>query len=206
VEDRQPAGLWLELLRGQASAPRAGELETAGLRVSTWVADTYPKHLPQRIDDCETLLVGESATAAYDAVPAADPTSTSIALRRYPRPSQGICTGERTTGILLVLITPRTDDQAQALRDWGDFVHLRWIAAAGVPGYTTITPYENVNGGSPRFCHFYEMPSSDPRATFESMTPRVAELLGGGPGTPAYDDWANHPALRIDYVNTFRRM
>jgi len=108
-------------------------------------------------------------------------------------------------GILLVLITPRSDAEAQALRDWADFVHLRWIAAARVPGYTTITPYEHIDLGSPRFCHFYEMTTAEPRATFASMTPLVAELLGGGPGTAAYDDWANHPALRIDYVNTFRR-
>ena len=35
------------------------------------------------------------------------------------------------------------------------------------------------------------------------MTPLVQERLGP-PGTPAYDAWAWHPALRIDYVNTFR--
>ena len=206
MEDRQPAGLWLELLRGADANARAAALAAAGLRVSTWAADAYPDHLPQRIDDADTLLVAESTTGDYGAVPPADPSSTSVPTRRYPRPSQGVCTGERTTGLLLVLITPRTDDEALALRDWGDFVHLRWIAAATVPGYTTITPYERLGGGSPRFCHFYEMTSDDPRATYESMTPRVAELLGGGPGTPAYDAWAWHPALRIDYVNTFRRV
>ena len=40
----------------------------------------------------------------------------------------------------------------------------------------------------------------------KGMPDRVAKHLGGGPGTPAFDDWANHPALRILYVNTFRRI
>jgi hypothetical protein len=107
--------------------------------------------------------------------------------------------------LLLVLISPREESQAQALRDWGDFVHLRWIAAAGVPGYRTITPYEHVDRGTPRFCHFYEMVSADPRATFESMTPLVSSLLGG-PDSPAYVGWTRHPTLRINYCNSFRRL
>jgi len=212
VEDRLPGGLWLELLRGDDPANRAKELGAAGLRVSQWVPDPYPKGLPQHVDDCGHLLVGETArpdaATVFEGVSSADPTSTAMPMRRYPRPSQGICTGDRTTGVLLVLISPRSADGAQALRDWGDFVHLRWIAAARVPGYTTITPYVNVDdlAGTPRFCHFYEMEGDNPRATYESMTPLVAELLGGGPGTPAYDAWAWHPELRIEYVNTFRRV
>jgi hypothetical protein len=212
VEDRLPGGLWLELLRDADPASRAQDLASAGLHASQWAPDPYPPGLPQHIEDCACLLVGEAddpdARRAFQDVAVADATSTAIPMRRYPRPSQGICTGERTTGILLVLISPRSPDGAQALRDWGDFVHLRWIAAANVPGYTTITPYVHVDSasGTPRFCHFYEMTGDDPRATYESMTPRVAELLGGGPGTPAYDAWAWHPELRIEYVNTFRRL
>jgi hypothetical protein len=38
------------------------------------------------------------------------------------------------------------------------------------------------------------------------MPARVAKRLGGGPGTPAFDEWAWHPALRILYVNTFKRV
>ena len=205
MEDRQPLGLWLELLRDERAEGRAAVLSDAGLRVSTWAADSYPERLPRTIDDCSSLLVGEGDPSRYVELPPAHATTTVVPLRRYPRPSQGVCTGERTTGVLLVLITPREPEQAQALRDWGDFVHLRWIAAAGVPGYTTITPYEHVEQSSPRFCHFYEMTSDDPRKTFESMTPLVADLMGG-PESSAYNSWAFHPALRIDYCNTFRRM
>jgi hypothetical protein len=69
-----------------------------------------------------------------------------------------------------------------------------------------ITPYENVEGTDPRFLHFYEMDCDDPEAAFKSMTPLVIKRLGGGPGTPAFDEWAGHPALRIMYVNSFRRL
>jgi hypothetical protein len=69
-----------------------------------------------------------------------------------------------------------------------------------------ITPYEHANGGDPRFMHWYEMDTDDPERSFQAMTPLVAERLGGGPGTPAFDAWAVTPELRIMYVNTFRRL
>ena len=62
---------------------------------------------------------------------------------RTPRPGQGRLTGKPTVSLSLVLISPTTPDEAQALRDWGDFVHLNHIVEAGVPGFTMITPYEN---------------------------------------------------------------
>ena len=65
-----------------------------------------------------------------------------------------------------------------------------------------MPPYERVGGGEPRYLHLYEMHTGDPEATYRSMTPLVQERLGP-PGTPAYDDWAWHPQLRIEYVNTF---
>jgi hypothetical protein len=199
MEDRQDAGLWLER---DASPDRAEALRASGLRVTEFVsARDYGDQLPRRLDDFDRLLVAE--LPSLEAMPAA--ADNAWGFRRYPRPSQGICTGQPTTGILLVLISPKTPEQAQALRDWGDFVHLRHIAAAAVPGYTTMTPYECVTAERPRFMHFYEMDNDDPVAAYEAMTPLVAERLGGGPGTPAYDDWAWHPALRIEFVKPFRR-
>src|SRR5438132_955168 len=52
----------------------------------------------------------------------------------------------------------------------------------------------------------YEVDTEDPEAAFRGMTPRVIERLGGGFGTPAFDAWAYHEALRIMYVNSFRRV
>ena len=94
------------------------------------------------------------------------------------RPGQGSLTGRPTLGLMLVLISPRRPDQAQALRDWADFVHIRHIAEAGVPGYSMITPYENVTGADPWFMHFYEMDTEDPERAFRTMTPLVSERIG----------------------------
>jgi hypothetical protein len=106
---------------------------------------------------------------------------------------------------LLVLVGLRQPDQAQAFRDWADFTHIRHIAASDDSEGLMITPYENVTGGDPRFLHLYELATDEPESWFKGMPDRVARHLGGGPGTPAFDDWANHPALRILYVNTFTR-
>ncbi|MBK5288752.1 MAG: hypothetical protein JJE46_09820, partial [Acidimicrobiia bacterium] len=84
------------------------------------------------------------------------------------------------------------------------FVHLRHIAEVAVPGYTMITAYEHATGSNPRFMHFYEMDTDDPERAFKAMTPLVTELLGAD--TDAWHQWARHPALRIMYVNSFRRL
>jgi hypothetical protein len=130
---------------------------------------------------------------------------TGLHFRQCPRPGQGRMTGNPTIGLLVVLISPRDLERAQALRDWGDFVHLRHIAEAAVPGYTMITPYEQVGGGDPRFLHLYEMDTDDPEAAFQAMTPLVTERIGD-PDTPEWQAWAQCPDLRILYVNTFRRL
>jgi hypothetical protein len=106
----------------------------------------------------------------------------------------------------VVWISPTTPELAQALRDWADFVHISTIAAAGVPGYTQITPYENVDeGADPRFMHFYEMDSDDPEGTFQTMAETLRVRLGGYK-TPEFKRWANAKAAgaEIIYVNTFR--
>ena len=114
-------------------------------------------------------------------------------------------TGKPTIGLSVVLISPREPDRAQALRDWGDFVHIRHIAEVAVPGYSMITPYENMAVGDPRFLHFYEMDTDDPEASFQAMTPLVTEHIGAE-DTPYWQAWAQSPDLRIMYVNTFRRL
>jgi hypothetical protein len=208
VEDRTTAGLYLELAPTDADAygrTRAPVLAArTGVTRTTWWSNQHPHRddLPRRLEEFATLGVHE---LLGDGFQPPDPPTGGLGLHfeRTPRPGQGVLTGEPTNGLLLVLISPRPPDQAQALRDWGDFVHLRHIVEAAVPGYRMITPYQRVGGGEPRFCHFYELVTDDPEATYQAMTPLVRERLGG-PGTDAYDRWAWHPALRIDYVNTFR--
>ena len=211
MEDRQPTGLWLEMWPADESSvrQRAGVLRDAGLGPVHWFANCRRDRddLPRRLDEFDLLVVAEceaaDVEAAYATLPAGD--GRTLGFRRYPRASQGALSPHPTAGLLLVLISPKTPDQAQALRDWADFVHLRHIAAAAVPGYSVITPYECVTAAEPRFMHFYEMDADDPEATFKAMTPLVGERLGGFE-SEEFRAWAGHPALRIEYVNTFRRI
>jgi hypothetical protein len=208
VEDRLTPALYLEMTD---TAPeryaheRVPELLACpGVTRATWWENVVPgrSDLPRVLDEFSLLAVYEVDDTFS---PPAD-AERSLHFRRYPRPGQGSLSGRPTIGLSLVLISPTEPRHAQALRDWADFVHIRHIAKTGNPGYTMITPYENVTGGDPRFMHFYEMDTDDPEAAFKAMTPRVIDHLGGGFGTPDFDAWAFHESLRIMYVNTFRRL
>jgi hypothetical protein len=208
VEDRRTPALYLELaaddpaVYGRDRAPEVAD--RTGVSRATWWSNQHPDRddVPHRLAEFVTLGVYELEDDGF--TPPTPPEGiTGLHFAATPRPGQGVLGGDGTNGLLLVLISPREPDDGQALRDWGDFVHIRHIAEAAVPGYRMITPYERVGGGEPRYLHFYEMATDDPEATYKSMTPLVQERLGP-PGTPAYDDWAWHPALRIEYVNTFR--
>ena len=209
MEDRITPGLYLEMTDGPVEAYASGRvpevLAQRGVQRATWWENVVRDRtdLPRRLPEFSFLGVYE--VDAEFTVPALPAGVSGHHFRHYPRPGQGRLTGKPTLGLSLVLISPREPDQAQALRDWGDFVHIRHIAEVAVPGYSMITPYENATGGDPRFLHFYEMDTDDPETSFKAMTPLVAELLGEA-GTPAFDHWAHHPALRIMYVNSFRRL
>ncbi len=207
MEDRRTPELYLELAgeptttHGVERVPVVAALPA--VERSTWWSNQRPgrNDLPRRLPEFATLGLHEVGPGF--APPAPGEGTTGLHFAVTPRPGQGVIGADRTTGLLLVLISPRTPEEGQDLRDWGDFVHLRHIAEAAVPGYRMITPYEQVGGGEPRYLHLYEMATDEPEATYQSMTPLVQERLGP-PGSPAYDAWAWHPALRIDYVNTFR--
>jgi hypothetical protein len=207
MEDRGSDGLWLEMTDVPADsygAARAKPLaQYPGLLSASWWsnANLGRRDLPRRLPEFSTLGLFE-VTAAFRPPDGHD--GRGYHFRRTSRPGQGWLTGRPTIGLSLVLISARSADQRQPLRDWADFVHIRHIVAASVPGYAMITPYEQVGGATPHFLHLYEIDTDDPEAVFQSMTPLVAARLGP-PGTPAYEEWAFHPALRIDYVNTFRR-
>lgn len=209
MEDRITPGLYLEMSSLEPeryASERVPELlELAPVSRATWWENLRPGRtdLPQKLPEFDLLGVYEVEDGFIPPEPPAGITGHHF--RRHPRPGQGRLTGQPTIGLSLVLISPRHPEGAQALRDWGDFVHLRHIAEVGVPGYTMITPYENATGGDPRFLHFYEMDTDDPEASFQAMTPLVTERIGAM-DTPAWQAWAQHPELRIMYVNTFRRL
>jgi hypothetical protein len=150
------------------------------------------------------MLAVAEVTGGFSAPEVADETTAHL-FRRHPRPSQGVLTGRPTTGLLVVWISPRQPELAQGLRDWGDYVHIRHIAEAGIPGFTQISVYENVAPLDPMYMHFYEFDSDDPEATFSTMTRHVAPRLGGA-DSEAFTAWADWraPGGRLFYCNTFR--
>ena len=210
MEDRLTAGLYLEMTDlpvDRYASERVPEVvKVDGVERGSWWANVNRDRtdLPRVLPEFSLLGLYE-VTPDFVPPPPGDGVS-GLHFRRYPRPGQGSLHGTETNGLSVVLISPRHPEGAQALRDWGDFVHIRHIAEAGVPGYGMITPYEHADGGDPRFLHLYEMCTPDPEAAFRSMTPLVQQRLGCGPGSPEYDGWAFHPELRIMYVNSFRRL
>ncbi len=209
MEDRMTEGLYLELdpgPPGDYAHKRVSEvLASPGVERATWWENQRPGRgeFPRSLDEFTTLGVYEVGEGF--ALPASPPSLRGLHFRRTPRPPQGSLNGKPTIGLLLVLVTPRHPERAQTFRDWADFVHIRHIAAAGIEGYTMITPYENAAGGSPRYLHFYEMDTEDPEAAFQKMAPNtIARRLGAG--TPEAKNWAGHDELVIDYVNTFARI
>jgi hypothetical protein len=209
VEDRTTPALYLELVdidRDSYFAQRSRSVlqRPSVCRLTCWENQAPNRtDLPRRLDEFGWLAVYE-VDAAFEA-PACPEGVRGLHFTRTARPGQGRLSERDTLGLVLVLISPRQPDEAAALRSWADFVHIRHIAAAAVPGYTMITPYESRVGDTPRFLHFYEMDTPDAEPTFASMTQLVAERLGGV-DSDSFRNWANHESLRIDYVSTFTRI
>jgi hypothetical protein len=207
VEDRTTPGLYLELgdSTPEELAERAGQLtEQAGVERVSWWTNCVPgrRDLPMKVEDGSMLLVAELDSSFRG--PEARPGTVAHHFRRHYRPSQGILTGRPTTGLLIVWISPRSAELAQSLRDWGDFVHIRHIAAAGIPGFAQISVYENVTAGDPLYMHFYEFDGDDAEKTFSTMIDHVAPRLGGT-HSDAFTQWADWRAGdgRLFYCNTF---
>lgn len=209
VEDRDTAALYFECTdRGLDDYVRERYPHVRALpgvtRTTTWRNVRRDRDdLPRVLPDFDHLVVYEVERAFTP--PAAPADVTAHHFVRTSRPGQGVLTGRPTIGLSVVMISPKDPGGAQDLRDWADFVHIRHIAQAAVPGYGMITPYEHATGGDPRFLHFYEMDADDPEAAFRSMTPLVTQRIGA-PDTDDWKRWAWHPQLRIMYVNTFARV
>jgi hypothetical protein len=206
VEDRETPVLYLEMTEATPedyARDRVAEVRTLpGVERATWWRNVYRDRpdLPRELPEFDTLAVYECEPSFV--APSTPEGISGHHFLRTPRPGQGRITGKPTVSLSLVLISPTTPVEAQALRDWGDFVHINYIVEAGIPGFTMITPYENVTRDDPRYLHFYEFDDPEAEITFKRMRPLVEARIGEW-GTPACQEWAVHPALRIMYVNSF---
>ncbi len=174
---------------------------TDGVDRVTWWRNVHRDRtdLPRELPEFDHLVVAE-IRATFS------PPGDGLHFVRTHRPGQGTLSGKPTIGLSLVLISPHDEARAQELRDWADFVHIRHIAEAAVPGYTMITPYVNATPGAhPRFMHFYEMDCDDAEHAFKMMTPLVTARFGGR-HHDSWKAWAFGPSLRIMYVNSFARL
>lgn len=215
MEDRLTPSLYLETTErdadGYAAERVPSVLALPGVQRATWWANAKRDRtdLPRVLPEFDVLGVYE-VDASFIAPTDLPDGITGHHFLRTPRPGQGSLSGRPTIGLSLVLISPKDPGGAQDLRDWGDFVHIRHISDVGVPGYTMITPFENVLGDAcsdtdPRYMHFYEMDTDEPERAFKTMTPLVEQRIGAQ-GTPAFQEWGWHDQLRIMYVNTFARV
>src|SRR5438067_1415485 len=77
----------------------------------TWWENGSPDRteFPRKIDEFRYLGIAE---VGEDFAPPADVRGRHF--RRYPRPGQGVLSGRPTLGLLLVLVSPRSPEQAQA--------------------------------------------------------------------------------------------
>jgi len=210
LEDRLTPALYAELCAFDASryelerAPDLLGLE--GVERVTWWRTEVPTRTDLEMEITGASLLGLAEVDERFRIP--EPVDTSFAahhFRRHPRPPQGILSGNATRGLLVVWITPTSKDRAQELRDWGDFVHIRHIAAAGIEGFTQIAVYENCAAADPMFMHFYELDTDDTETVFSSMAGIVAKRIGS-PRTEAFQQWADYERAggRLVHCNTYR--
>ncbi len=213
MEDRITPVIYLEMT--DRSAERYAEervrqiLSLPKVQRASWWANCVPfrTDLPRTMPEFAVLGVYEAdqgfePPTGETAIPG---DIAGLCFDHCPRPGQGTISDRPTLGLELVLISPRAPEEAQALRDWADFVHIRDIAAASPEHFAMITPYENRASGSPRYMHFYELDTDDPEPAFQEMTPTTLGRVGAY-GTHPLREWRGHEALVIDYANTFRRL
>jgi hypothetical protein len=207
MEDRLTHSIYLEMCDLDPddyianAAKRIGSGGSVG-RSTIWNNLRYNREDYRSTDSDFEILAIHEVSESFQAPPL-DAGIRGHLFRRCPRPPQGSMRPGPTIGLLVCLVTPKTEEGKQALRDWADLTHISAIAAAGIEGFTMITAYENERAVTPRFAHIYEMDCDEPEAAFQRMAPETIKRRLGPPGTPEYRAWFGHPQLEINYINTF---
>src|SRR4051812_20542153 len=136
MEDRITPGLYLEMTEQPLDDYVDGRvpevMQRPGVQRGTWWRNVHRDRddLPRVLPEFDHLGIYE-----VDDTFVTPPTTAGVTghhFRHYRRPGQGIVTGRPTIGLSLVLISPKDPADAQALRDWADFVHIRHIAEVAV--------------------------------------------------------------------------
>ncbi len=141
MEDRITPGLYLEMTDSRIDDVRTRSRARGARGAAACSAATWWRNVKRDRTDLPRVLPEFDHLGVYEVddtfrAPVAPAGITGHHFRHYPRPGQGIVTGRPTLGLSLVLISPKDEARAQELRDWADFVHIRHIAEAAVPGYT----------------------------------------------------------------------
>jgi hypothetical protein len=209
MEDRSSPGLYLEMtnepLNDYVAQRQSIVKALPGVGIATLWRNQKPgrEDFPRTVPEFGTLSIYE--VDGNFSAPRCGAEVWGHHFERVPRPAQGILGAGPTLGVEVVFVSPTSPEVKQDLRDWADLLHIREIAAAMVPGMAMITPYENKGSGDPRFLHLYEIDRPDAEAVFQQMAPLTIGRLRER-GEQAIEDWMGHPALRIDYINSFTRM
>ena len=151
VEDRITPGLYLEMTDRPLDAyarDRVPEvLGAARRRAGHLVAQRAPR--PRRSPAGAPRVRPSRRLRGRRRRSRAPPTPAGITghhFRHYRRPGPGRRhRPPDDRAVARADLARRSPTRAQELRDWADFVHIRHIAEAAVPGYCMITPYENVD-------------------------------------------------------------
>jgi hypothetical protein len=209
MEDRSSPGLYLEMtnepLNDYVAQRQSIVKALPGVGIATLWRNQKPgrEDFPRTVPEFGTLSIYE--VDGNFSAPRCGAEVWGHHFERVPRPAQGILGAGPTLGVEVVFVSPTSPEVKQDLRDWADLLHIREIAAAMVPGMAMITPYENKGSGDPRFLHLYEIDRPDAEAVFQQMAPLTIGRLRER-GEQAIKNWVGHPALRIDYINSFTRV
>ena len=120
--------------------------------------------------------------------------------QRTERPGQGHLSVGPTQSLMIVLIDTidGTPEASQALRYWGDFLHIPRIASSGGQGLTMVTPFE-VNGEGPRYLHLYEFDRPD----VDDCMRDIRRKIGAQLNAEELDIFSQHPQRKMVYSATY---